>query len=180
MQQRCSEKEEGIRFKGTELAREANKQAGIWSPTAGCASSRVRPYSHWRFVSSVSRAEVMVLVMGEMYRWSRQGLEEGDVIWLQKEDLEFWVESEVTTEGRPGALDWDVAGKGEESWAAESVRLSCRSRLAGLLSLASPLRFERVRECSSGPCGMACHSSIRTMSDFGKVPLPLGICLLSC
>ena len=97
MQQRCSEKEEGIRFKGTELARKANKQAGVWSPTAGCASSRVRPYSHWRFVSSVSRAEVMVPVMGKMYKWSRQGLEEGDVIWLQKEDLEFWVESDVTT-----------------------------------------------------------------------------------
>lgn len=101
----------------------------------------------------------------------------------------------MTTEGRPGVLGrkrCDYRGKTWNSGlgygrkrrgelvSKEGLRLRYLSRPVGLLSLASPLQFERVRECSSGSCGIACHSSTHTMSDFGKVTFPLGICLLIC
>jgi len=101
----------------------------------------------------------------------------------------------MTTEGRPGVLGRKWCYYRGKTWSSglgygrkrrgelgsrESLRLRYLSRPVGQLSLASPLLFERVRECSSRPCGIACHSSTHTMSDFGKVAFPLGICLLIC
>lgn len=134
----------------------------------------------WRFVSSVSRAEVMVVVMDKMYKWSDRG-------WRR--------ESGMTTEGRPGVLGrkWcDYRGK---TWSSglgygRKRRGELGSKRGSEAKI--PLQASWTAEPSfSSPVWRSQRMLIRTLWDslsffhsyhewLWEGHFPLGICLLIC
>lgn len=64
------------------------------------------------------------------------------------------LEGAGTTEGRPGVLDWEMAGNGGESWEGESLRLKAllQASQATEPCFSFP-EFGRVSGSLSGPRG---------------------------